>query len=823
MLAVAVGTIALYAYVVPGLPSTAALKDVRFQVPLRVYSRDEKLISEFGEKRRNPLTRAQVPDQMVQAFVASEDQYFFEHPGVDWRGLARAVLHIVRTGSKGPGGSTITMQVARNFFLSREKTYLRKLNEILLSLQIERDLTKDEILELYLNKIFLGHRAYGVGAAAEVYYGLSVDELNLAQVAMIAGLPQRPSADNPITNPPQALARRNYVLSRMLASGFITDAEHKDARAKPISASLHGSIVELQAPFLAEMVRTFVETWAGDQAYSEGFSVYTTVDSRIQAAATQALRKGLSAYDQRHGYRGPELNLPLDAGSTAPDWEARLSDLAPIGGLRAALILEVSEKEAKAYVRGHGEVILPWDSISWARKYLDENRRGPAPKRAGEVLDVGDVVRVRLTEDNWQLTQVPAIEGALVSIDPASGALVALEGGFDFFRSKFNRAVQAKRQPGSNFKPFIYSAALEKGFTAASLINDAPVVFDDPRLESAWRPENYSGKFFGPTRLRLALTKSRNLVSIRLLRRVGIKFALEHAERFGLDTEHLPRDLSLSLGSGTLTPMDVASGYAVFANGGYRVEPYFVSRIVNPRGVTVFEANPPVVCAHCAVSQGAVGKAAAQITATTTDQRTEPRKGDGETPLESGQPPRAVRAISEHNAWIVSSMLRDVVSYGTARKALSLKRKDIAGKTGTTNDQHDAWFSGFVPSLVTTAWVGFDKLAPLGRRETGGQAALPIWIDFMREALVDVPQNIPARPDGLVSVRIDPETGELTDASNPNAIFETFRANHAPQAQSVGRFRTPSPSGSVSGATSRRSPSGGSTPKSAEGTTKRLF
>lgn len=803
VLAVIAGAIAIFIYLVPELPKTDGLRDVQFQVPLRVYTRDNKLLAEFGEKRRAPLTLDQVPDQMIKAMLASEDEHFFSHPGVEWRGLVRAVVHLVRTGQKGPGGSTITMQVARNFFLKREKTYLRKLNEILLSFQIERDLSKNEILELYINKIFLGHRAYGVGAAAQVYYGKSVDELTLAQMAMIAGLPQRPSADNPVTNPSQAKARRLYVLKRMLASGFIEQAEFDEAQATPLTATLHSPIVELDAPYIGEMVRAYVEQWAGDKAYTDGFSVYTTVDSRLQAAATSAVRNGLLAYDKRHGYRGAELNLPLEPDGTAQDWESRLKDLPPVGGLRSALVLEVGDKDAKVHVRGHGEVIVPWEGISWARKYVSENHIGSKLKSASEALTPGDVIRVRPGEEYWSLVQIPKVEGALVSLDSKNGGVVALVGGFDFFRSKFNRAVQALRQPGSNFKPFIYSAALEKGFTAASFINDAPVVFDDVSLEQAWRPENYSGKFYGPTRIREALTKSRNLVSIRLLRRIGIKYALQHSERFGFDSKRLPADLSLSLGSGEVTPMEVARGYSVLANGGYGIEPHFIVRIVNARGETVFEANPPSVCEECAITPKKRD----------SDERTEASaeaNADQSTPI----PNIAPRSLDAGNAWIVSSMLRDVVRRGTARRALELKRSDLAGKTGTTNDQFDAWFSGYVPSLVATTWVGFDQLAPLGRAETGGRAALPIWIDYMREALTEVEEHIPPKPRGLVSVRINANTGEVARAGGEGTIFETFRAQYAP---GRGGRRNRGNGGSASSGTRINAAS------AAESKTKRLF
>ena len=592
-----IGAAGLYWYLAPKLPPIDSLKDVQLQEPLRVYSSDGRLIAEFGEKRRTPLQFEQVPPLMVKAVLAAEDERFYQHPGVDWQGLTRAVVHLVRTGEKGPGGSTITMQVARNFFLGREKTYVRKINEILLALKIEEELSKDDILELYLNKIFLGHRAYGVEAAALVYYGARLDELSVAQIAMIAGLPKAPSRFNPIVNPDRAKTRRDYVLGRMRELEAIGEEEYLIAVATPVTARLHGLSVEVEAPYVAEMVRTFVEDRLGEEAYTAGFRVYTTIDSRLQEAANLALRKNLLAYDQRHGFRGPEFHVDLDTPDVNLD--AVLADIPSTAGLLPAVVVEVEDKLVTAYAKIFGEIQVPWEGIEWARAYIDENRRGPELESAGDVVERGDVVRVQLEEDGWRMVQVPAVEGALVSLSPEDGALHALSGGYDFYRSKFNRAVQAERQPGSSFKPFIYSAAVEFGYTAASIINDAPVVFDDPGLEAVWRPENYSGKFFGPTRLRVALFKSRNLVSIRLLRAVGIEFAVGYLKRFGLDVDRIPHDLSLALGSGSVTPLEMATGYAVLANGGFRVTPYFVDRIEASDGTLWYAADPERVCGDC--------------------------------------------------------------------------------------------------------------------------------------------------------------------------------------------------------------------------------
>ncbi|MDX1434745.1 MAG: PBP1A family penicillin-binding protein, partial [Gammaproteobacteria bacterium] len=750
-----------------------------------------------------------IPDQMVKAVIAAEDERFYDHPGVDWQGLLRAVLHVVRTGEKGPGGSTITMQVARNFFLGREKTYVRKLNEILLALKIEKELSKDEILELYLNKIFLGHRAYGVAAAAQVYYGTGLGDLRLEQLAMIAGLPKAPSRFNPIVNPERAIARRNYVLSRMRELEFIDDAAYEVAAAAPVSARLHGLAVEVEAPYVAEMVRAFIEERLGNEAYTEGYRVYTTVDGKLQEAANEALRRNLLAYDRRHGFRGPELQVDLAAPDQ--DLDAVLADIPAIAGLLPAVVVSVEEKSVTARAKGFGDITIAWPGLEWARRYQDENRIGPELEKAADVVAPGDVVRVQLQEDGWRLVQAPELEGALVALHPEDGAVIALTGGFDFYRSKFNRAVQAERQPGSSFKPFIYSAAIDGGYTPASIINDAPVVFDDPGLEAVWRPENYSGKFYGPTRLRVALTNSRNLVSIRLLRDIGVDYAMNYLRRFGLDVERLPRDLSLALGSGGVTPLELATGYAALANGGYLVEPYFITRIEAPDGTVLFRSTPAKICEGCRVVQDPPPAAPGQVGQSRGEDAQVPAAawvadGVGEE-RSMGAEPSAPRTLSAQNVWIMNSMMRDVIRYGTGRRALQLGRGDLAGKTGTTNDQQDAWFSGFNRHLVATAWVGFDQLRPLGRRETGAQAALPMWIDFMRVALKGVPEEAMPQPEGLITVRIDPDTGLLASASQPDAVFETFRADNVPR-QLV-----------------ESSPAGGTRPTSAPatGVTEKLF
>ena len=797
VLAAVLGAGGVYLYLEPKLPSAETLRDVHLQVPLRVYTREGELLAEFGEKRRTPLRLDEVPEQLIQAFLAGEDDRFFEHPGVDWQGLTRAVLHLVRTGEKGPGGSTITMQVARNFFLTREKTYIRKLNEILLALKIEREFTKEEILELYVNKIFLGHRAYGVGAAALVYYGRPVAELDLPRLAMIAGLPKAPSRFNPVTNPEQAIVRRGYVLRRMLELGYIEQDEHDAARDAPVTAKVHGLAIEVEAPYVAEMVRAYMEDTYGDAVYTAGYKVWTTIDGRLQRAADAALRQTLLEYDARHGFRGSERHVASGDQAVPPD--KALADDADVGGLVPAVVTSVDESTVSVWARGVGSVEIAFESMDWARPYIDEDHRGEAPEGADAVLKAGDVIRVRPAEDGWSFAQLPDVEGALVSVDPNDGSIVALTGGFDFYRSKFNRATQAERQPGSSFKPFIYSAALEHGYTPASIINDAPVVFEDESLKSAWRPENYGGKFHGPTPLRTALYKSRNLVSIRLLREIGIDFALEHIARFGIDVDRLPRGLSLALGSGALTPLEAATGYAVLANGGYAVEPYFIDRVLDGDDTLVVAADPLVVCRDCD------DEAAAAVSAST-----DPAAGDGAgndadaapalsaeartdtdnlaaTATSSGTPARtpgaerrAPRVVEARNAWLMYSLMRDVIQRGTGRKARVLERDDLAGKTGTTNDQYDAWFSGFSPDLVATAWIGFDEFRPLGRRETGASAALPMWIAYMKEALEGVERRDVPPPEGIVTVRIVPETGELAGTSHEGTVFESFRKERVP-------------------------------------------
>lgn len=804
----AVAVLGAYLYFAPTLPDAEALRDVRLQVPLRVYTRDGKLIAEYGEQRRVPLTLEQIPDDLERAVLAAEDDRFYEHPGVDWMGLARAAYYLITTGTKAHGGgSTITMQVARNFFLSFEQTYTRKIREIFLALKIERQLSKDEILSLYMNKIYLGNRAYGFGAAAEIYYGKPLNELSLAQLAMLATLPKAPSKYNPIADPERALERRAYVLGRMLELGYIERAEYEQAMAAPVTASYHGSVTEVEAPYVGELVRAeLVSRFGEEAAYTAGYRVVTTLDSRLQAAANRALQDALQEYDLRYGYRGPVRRLDDEALAVALEQgpDSVLADLPAPGRLRPALVLEVGDEAARVFVHERGEFDIGMEGLAWAAPALEGRRNGPAPEVPADVLAAGDVVYLRPTGENaWRLAQVPEVQGALVSLDPDDGAIVSMVGGYDYFLSKYNRAVQARRQPGSSFKPFIYSAALANGFTPATIVNDAPVVFADDQLEDVWRPENDSGRFYGPTRLREALVRSRNLVSIRVLQTMGIGTAVRYvSETFGFDRARLPRDLSLALGSGTFSPLEMATAYAVIANGGYRVEPYFIEEIIGPDGTTVFRAEPAVVCRECELDDGeptaAGDTASADETAAATaeavveevpsgeDTQAFPLADDASGLIVRREPRRAERTQSAQVNFLITDMMRDVIRRGTGVRALELGRSDIAGKTGTTNEYRDAWFSGFNPDIVTTVWVGFDDFSTLGPGEYGGRAALPAWIEFMRIALEGTPEVHPERPPGLVTVRIDPETGLLARAGHPGAIFETFIEGTLPQAQPGG-------------------------------------
>ncbi len=788
LLGLATLTIA-YLIVSKDLPDVDTLRDVQLQVPLRVYTLDNKLISVFGEKRRIPVSVSEMPVFLKNAFIAGEDARFRVHPGVDYQGITRAVWTLVSTGEKSVGGSTITQQLARNFFLTLEKTFSRKIKEIFLALKIERELSKDEILELYLNKILLGHRAYGVGAAADVYYGKSVGELSLAQCAMLAALPKAPSRINPITSPERAMNRRDYVLSRMLELEFINEAEYQQAINERNTAYYHGATTEISAPYLAEMVRKEMLARFGQAAYTGGYEVYTTINSSFQSAANQAVTDGLEEYDHRHGYRGAEAHFELDETSTTENWNELLRPYKPVAGLEPGIVTEVDEDIALVYQANGQTIALTLADMQWARKFISRDRVSFDPDSVGDVLKAGDIVRTRLRDGGHrELAQLPEAEALLVSLSPRDGSIKALVGGYDYTRSKFNRVVQSRRQPGSGFKPFIYSAALAKGKTTASIVNDAPIVFTDAELEREWKPQNFSEKFFGPTRLREAMVNSQNLVSIRLLREIGIPYASDYISHFGFDPAELPDNLSMALGSASLRPISIARGYAVFANGGYLIDPYFIERIVDARGTVIFATSPHIACDDCIVE----GTAEPIEIVEKEKPSFRPLQLEAEEALQITEQETAVqqdvvavslqapRVISEQNAYLVRSMMMDVVRRGTGKKAMELGRSDLAGKTGTTNEQRDAWFSGYNDELVTSVWVGFDSHEPLGRNEVGGKAALPIWIDYMRAALAAVPDLVPEIPEGITKARIDPETGLLARAENSDAIMEVFISGNLP-------------------------------------------
>ncbi|WP_138441914.1 penicillin-binding protein 1A [Marinobacter alexandrii] len=774
-------TSGFYLYLRPGLPPVEQLLDIKLQTPLRIYSQDSRLIAEFGEKRRAPITIEQIPTIQLQAFLAAEDSRFYEHAGVDIKGLARAAIELVSTGSIQSGGSTITMQVAKNYFLSRDRTFIRKFNEILLALQIERELDKNRILELYLNKIYLGNRAYGIAAAAQVYYNKPIKELSLAQMAMLAGLPKAPSSFNPLANPDRAKIRRNWIIGRMRDLGYITPDAHNLAISAPLTADYNATDAEVDADYVAEMARSEIVRRFGDNAYTDGYTVTLTVDSSKQQTATDALRKGLEAYDRRHGFRGPIGQIDEDTLEESTPAELILN-YPKVAELLPALVTDISDEQANAqvHVRGIGGAVMPFETMTWARRYKTEDLRGPEPEKPTDVLSVGDVVYVRAnsqaqdvgdttTQPSVALAQVPRAEGALISLDADTGAVQALAGGYSFRQSKYNRAIQAKRQPGSTFKPFLYLTALENGLTPATIYNDAPIVFDDSELETAWRPQNSSGQFYGPTRLREALYRSRNIVSIRLLRDVGIQTTLDYLKQLKIPVDNMPDNLSLSLGSGQLTPMELARGLAVIANGGYDVQPYLIEQIQDVNGETIYEAPKTVLCDQDCESQ-------------MTDIESKNGTDEPTSLADTSKEPEVrvmPRLADERSVYILHSMMQDVIRRGTGRRAQALGRNDIAGKTGTTNEQKDTWFAGFNHDIATTTWVGFDQPAPLGRREFGASTALPIWVDYMQVALENAPSATMPRPNGIVNVRINPETGKRARPGE-DAVFEVFKEEDAP-------------------------------------------
>lgn len=814
LLAVA-GLTGVWWYFASDLPPTDNLKEVRFQVPLRIYTQNNLLVAEYGDQRRLPLQASQFPELMIKAVLAAEDDRFFEHPGVDVKSLIRAMVNLAKTGEIQQGGSTITMQVAKNYFLSPERKFKRKFQEILLALKIEQSLSKHEILELYLNKIFFGHRAYGVAAAAQVYYGNDLKDLTVAQYAMLAGIPKAPSVNNPLTNPTGALDRRNYVLKRMYELQYIDKAVYEQAINEPVSAKSINTPIDIDMPYLAEMARDYMQRTYGDEAYNNGYRVYLTVDPHLQEVAQNSLRSTLVNYDERHGFRGVAKHLDKDVKLPAALPEAEkvarevLKDLPVQGHLHPSLVLEVKTNSVIAYNLKAGLFEITWKHLAWARRYVHDGRVGNAPRTAHDLVKRGDIVMAREfiqtvektekvekkdekpvdkitheptepkiieTTREWRLSEVPQVEGALVALNPKDGAVIALAGGFDFYQSKFNRITQAQRQPGSSFKPFIYSAALEAGFSPTTMINDAPVSFKVGN--KVWRPANYSEKFYGPTSFRTALVQSRNLVSIRILAAVGIDNAIKHVAKFGFDEAKIPRNLTTALGTADLTPMELATAYAVFANGGHRIEPYFIQRIEDVTGKALYQANPLRVAKECQKAPKPKKTETAEGTAAT----------ESTAVIEVDGIRCAPQAVQPYNIWIMNSLMQDVIRAGTARPALVLKRKDIAGKTGTTNDQHDAWFSGYNPDVVATAWVGFDQPRSLGESETGGHTALPMWISFMKEALKGKPEReSPRPPKGLVVVKVNEKN--LLSNKGVEGQFEIFPAGNVPKRKTVRKPR----------------------------------
>jgi len=785
---------ALVLYFLPRLPATEDIMQIQLSVPLRIYASNNELIAEYGEKRRLPISIEDTPQELLDAILASEDANFYSHSGVDFTGILRAILANFRTGGHGQGASTVTMQVARNYFLTREKTYTRKFTEVLLAFKLEQQLEKKQILELYVNKIFLGHRSYGFGAAALVYYGKPINELSLAQLAMLAGLPKAPSSNNPVSNPERAITRRNYVLGRMLKLGFIDQQQHDIALSSPVTAQRHTTNPDLHAPYIAEMVRDYmVENYGEEETYTAGHNVYTSINADFQRAANEALFKGLVTYDERHGFRGAVGHAEVDKNSDKDSLNQQLSKYHSVGELIPAIVLSTKNDLIGAYNKNEEIVEIEKKHYVWARKYKDANTLGNTPKTASDVVSAGDIIYLRKNAEGiWQLSQLPTVEGALVSLRPDDGAVLALSGGFNFFASKFNRATQARRQPGSNIKPFIYSAALDNGFSPGSMISGAPIVVKDNALGSAWRPENYSKKFFGLTRMREALKRSLNLVSIRLLRSVGIEKTRDHLQKFGFKAENLPDNLSLALGTASLLPVEVARAYAALANGGFLITPYFVERVENSAHEIIFQAQPLMACKLCPSPVELIVKTDSQDQATETTpissgiEINPPIEATDEVSLENHideevVPDHAPWAISRENAFLMTSMLQEVIRGGTGRKARSLGRSDIGGKTGTTNDQQDAWFSGFGPGVETTVYIGFDTPAPLGRREVGGRAALPVWIDYMAVALKGVPEELADIPAGIVPLYINKQTGKQVMKDHPQAMMEYFILGQEPE------------------------------------------
>lgn len=750
-----------FLYLSPKLPSRESYTNIRLENPLRVFTSDGKLLAEFGSRRSDPIAYSRIPRQVIDALIASEDKRFYQHNGVDLLGLARSVVGII-SGNDWGGGSTITMQVTKNFFFEGESAYSRKFKEILLALKMERELSKEEILELYLNRTFFGISAYGIQAAARQYYDKRVEDLSLSEIATLIGIMPRPNAYNPLNSRQLALGERQRVLRRMRDQGKIDRSQFETAMAAEETARRYGRQPELSAPYVAEMVRLEMMARYGERALTDSFEVYTTIDSRMQQHANEALVAGLERYDRSHGFRGRENHLRPAADGSVQHWLNTLANIPVVGRQHPAFVQEVGEQEMRVLMKNGESVVLDWSGLRWAKRFIDTRTWMASPRSAREIAEPGDLVRVtQNAEGKWELGQVPDVNGGLVALDAKTGAILALNGGYDFFSNAFNRVTQARRQPGSNFKPFLYAAALDRGYTASSLINDAPL----PR--SDYRPSNFEGNFMGPIRLKYALTQSKNLVSLRLYDALGEDYVLPYIGRFGFRHNEFPRnDLTIAIGSHAVYPLEVATGYAVFANGGYRVEPWFIQRIENFNDGVVYEAQPSVVCPDCEIRQEQQQEVADVL-------------ASDEMPEEAQVPP-APRVIDERTAYIMNTMLRSVITEGSGRGvARAISRNDLAGKTGTTNDAFDLWFSGYNGDIVTTVYIGFDQPQSLGD-EQAATVAVPIWIDFMKPALEGRPESFMAQPDGIVTVRINRDTGLRARPDEPDTIFEVFREELQP-------------------------------------------
>ena len=800
--AVTSAVIGAYYYVAPGLPPAETIREIPLQIPLRIFSRDRRLIAEIGERRRILVTFDELPAHVVSAFVAAEDRRFFEHPGIDYQGIIRAGIRMIGTGEISGGGSTLTQQLARDYFLSREQLFTRKLREAFLAYKIEQEFSKEEILALFLNKMFFGQRAYGVAAAAQVYFGKPLKDVNVAEAATLAGVLPAPSQYNPVRSATNATVRRSYVLERMLDLDYIDNDTYQRALLFPMQSTLHGTATELSAPYVAEMVRQEMLERYGEDTYRAGFEVVTTLDSRLQLGATYALRNGLLEFTRRRGYKGPIAELEVDPeillvpySNWPEDIQLALADQPNPGELDVAIVTAINEDNSAEIVLQNGSrSVLPWQGVSWAKPFVDRETTGEPPETIADVLALGQIIHVMPTTLGfWALTQMPAAQSAVVSVDPLDGAITSLSGGFDFTTSKFNRAVQSARQPGSAFKPFIYSAALEYGNTTATVVDDSPVVIRSSELEDVWRPLNYTGKFYGPTRVRDALVRSMNLASVRLLLyNTGVMNAVRHLEPFGFGDSALPRNGSLALGGGNASPLDMAQAYATFANGGFAIKPYVIDTISGPDGQMLYRAQPFIVCREC---EAAIDADPLVVDVAEPDELDETVSLElmadvGETfrPDASLAPElfadikAAPRVITAQNAYLIQDMMRDVILRGTGRRARVLERSDLSGKTGTSNDRRDAWFGGFNGDLVSVVWVGYDDDLPLGPGEEGSRTALPIWIEFNRIALRGAPLHQLAVPEGIVSVRISKKTGCPASAVDPSydVMFEVFREGHVP-------------------------------------------